>query len=81
MNTALVAVDTDELVTTERVAVVLRALLIRSRQNKKLTTAAIARLIGIHWLNAALMMGKIERVVPELRRDPDGWWLDDSHCA
>lgn len=74
----LVAVDTDELVTTERVAIVLRALKIASRRGEKTTTAAVARLVSIAWNNADAMLTKIERVTPELRRDLDGWWLDDD---
>jgi hypothetical protein len=78
MPVALVAVDVDELVTTERTGVVMRALTISSLRKpiQKLSTGAIARMLGIHWLNAALMMGKLERVVPEMRRDEAGWWLD-----
>lgn len=77
---ALVAVDTDTgdgLVTTERVAIVLRALKIASRRGEKLTTAALGRLVCIRWDSADEMIVKIERVTPELARDLDGWYLTD----
>lgn len=77
---ALVSVDTNDgdLVTTERVAVLLRALWLASRRGEKMTTAAAQRLLCLsQWHSADAMLTKIERVVPELRRDLDGWWIDD----
>jgi hypothetical protein len=67
----------DRLVTTERVAIVLRALRIASGGGMKLSTAAIARLVSIRWDSADEMIVKIERVTPELTRDLDGWYLTD----
>ena len=64
---------TEELVTRERMVLILRELY---WHRKKLTTADIARLVGIQWHNAYDTMLLIERLAPELRKDAEGWWVD-----
>jgi len=50
----------DDYITTERVAVVVRALTL----GDKLTTADVARLVGISRQGAHIMLTKIARVTP-----------------
>lgn len=67
------AEETDELVIRERMVVILRALY---WHRLKLTTADVARLVGIRWDSAYETMLLIERITPELRKDTDGWCIE-----
>ena len=64
--------EIEDLITTERVAVVVYRLMLGER----LTTAAVADLTGISWSGAYYMMTKISRVAPVVQCS--GHWLVTS---
>ncbi len=64
--------DTDELITTERIGLVVYTLM-RPR-GRKHTTAKLSALAGIAHSSVWRMLDKLSRVIP-VCRDVDGWFI------
>jgi len=60
---------TEELITTERVAIVVRLLTL----GRRMTTAEVADLVGINRSSAWQMLSKIARVTPLCQEN--GYWV------